>query len=258
MLGSITRLPPRSIWTGSGLPHSPLCPQTEACAPLRHLMVATPPQTSKSLPRCRLLPLMRVGQGPGVLQVTPQSGERGLEKADPPPNPGSCRAFCKSIRLSDLRGTVSHTRSNPLDIFNYKPCLGSTSISTSLRPPGGGSASPATHAGLRRGLALSRARSSGGCVLTPKPRPGGKAARGGPKGLKHETGPTGSSKPPATWPGRFQMKGPLGTGACGTLQRPLWVSLFPPLPGPSRPPTHTSLVTPQRLGPGFQIGRAHV
>lgn len=235
------KAPPRSIWTSWGLPHSPLCPQTAACAPLRHLMVATSPQTSESLPRCCLSPLMRAGQGPGVLLVTPQSGERGLEKADPPPpDPGSRRAFCKFIRLSDLRGTVSHTRSKPLDIFNYKPCLGSTSISTSPRPPGGGSASPATCAGLRRGLALSRARSSGSCVLTPEPRPGGRQQRGGPKGLKHETAHRGLRSPPATWPGRFQMRGPLGTGIRGTLQRPLWVSLFPPLPGGSRPP-HTHI-----------------
>nr|CAI9690275.1 unnamed protein product [Rangifer tarandus platyrhynchus] len=66
---------------------SPLPGVTEACAPLQHLMVATPPQTSESLPRYRLSPLMRAGQGPGVLPVTPQSRERGLEKVDPPPPP---------------------------------------------------------------------------------------------------------------------------------------------------------------------------
>lgn len=190
-----------------------------------------------------LLPLAPDEGGTGSRGASgnpPIRGERPGEGGPPPPDPGSRRAFCKFIRLSDLRGTVSHTRSKPLDIFNYKPYLGSTSISTSPRPPGGGSASPATCAGLRRGLALSRARSSGSCVLTPEPRPGGRQQRGGPKGLKHETAHRGLRSPPATWPGRFQMRGPLGTGVRGTLQRPLWVSLFPPLPGGSRPP-HTHI-----------------
>ena len=49
----------------------------------------------------------------------------------------------------------------------------------------------------------------------------------------------GLPSPSASWPGRFQMKGPLVTGARGTLQRPSWVSLLLPLPGLSRPPlTH--------------------
>ena len=186
---------------------------------------------------------MRAGQGPGVPQVTPQSGERGLERVDLPPNPGSCRAFCKSIRLSDPCGTVSHTRSNPLDIFNYKPCLESTSISRHPQGPRGAALRPQPCVrGSGRGWRSTEPDPVGAVSsVTPKPGRGwgGDSREGVSRASSTRQAQRGLPSPSASWRRRFQMKGPLGTGACGTLLRPSCVSLLLPLPGLSRPPlTH--------------------